>query len=206
MSDVRVTDVRRTDVEKFTACRSAGIAGSACGRRLRQRRSPIVATVRLRHPVRSSGGHVEGGMDDQEQVARARDVVFVFQRLMFNLKDEGAGEVCPATIYPERFDPPPGATRLVSQTLLNGQFKPTITMAPGEVQRWRLIHAGIDQPINLRLEGHNLSEIAVDGLALGRRNDRDAILLHRGFRCDVLVRVSRKTGTYLLTSASLSGS
>jgi FtsP/CotA-like multicopper oxidase with cupredoxin domain len=54
------------------------------------------------------------------------------------------------------------------QVTINGQIRPVITMRPGEVQRWRLIDSGFRESFALRLEGHALYEIALDGLYLGR--------------------------------------
>ena len=46
--------------------------------------------------------------------------------------------------------------------------EPTITMRPGEVQRWRLLHAGWQDDIFMELEGHKLHPIARDGIPLSR--------------------------------------
>ncbi|MBR1001957.1 MULTISPECIES: multicopper oxidase family protein [Bradyrhizobium] len=83
---------------------------------------------------------------------------------------------------------------------VNGQLVPTIHMRPGEVQRWRLIHAGVAENIALSLDGHNLYEIASDGIALGRKVPWPAVqatsagvrslLLAPGNRTDVLVQAT----------------
>ncbi len=78
--------------------------------------------------------------------------------------------------------------------LVNGQLAPIIKMTPGEVQRWRFIHAGVRENIRLRLEEHDLHEIAVDGLALGRiarwPKTGGMALLGPGYRTDVLVKAN----------------
>ena len=38
---------------------------------------------------------------------------------------------------------------------VNGQREPTIDMRPGEVQRWRMLHAGYQDDIYLALDGHS---------------------------------------------------
>ncbi len=72
-------------------------------------------------------------------------------------------------------------------TLINGQLVPYIILQPGEVQRWRLLHGGINETIMLALERRvtgaaatetaietnpkdiiELQEIAVDGITLGK--------------------------------------
>ena len=63
------------------------------------------------------------------------------------------------TVFPE------GATRFFS---INGQREPIIRMRPGEVQRWRILHAGYQDDIFMALEGHDLHQIARDGIALSQ--------------------------------------
>jgi FtsP/CotA-like multicopper oxidase with cupredoxin domain/peroxiredoxin len=94
-------------------------------------------------------------------------------------------------------DPP------VQITAINGLINPTFTIAPGEVQRWRIIHAGWDllrqliwvddqdQPVaDLKFVA---KEIAVDGLATGTMtatmtND-SPLQIAPGQRSDVLIQV-----------------
>ena len=42
--------------------------------------------------------------------------------------------------------------------MVNGQLVPTIKMRPGEIQRWRFVHAGVEDNINLSLDEHELYE------------------------------------------------
>jgi len=89
------------------------------------------------------------------------------------------------------------------RVLINGQIVPVIKMRPGEVQRWRLIDSSFRETINLQLEGHDLHEIALDGIYLGRVDTWAAgqsVELQPGYRSDVLVQAS-KPGTYRLTDA-----
>jgi FtsP/CotA-like multicopper oxidase with cupredoxin domain len=89
---------------------------------------------------------------------------------------------------------------------INGQIMPVITMRPGEVQRWRIIDAGFRQSFALRLEGHSLHEIALDGLYLGHIDTWPAgktIELQPGYRSDVLVQASQTPGTYQLISGAV---
>ena len=75
-----------------------------------------------------------------------------------------------------------------SVTTVNGQLTPTLVMRPGELQRWRFVHAGIADSIDLSLPGLKLYEIAVDGLATGRMTEVDHIELQPGYRSDVLIK------------------
>jgi FtsP/CotA-like multicopper oxidase with cupredoxin domain len=91
-------------------------------------------------------------------------------------------------------------------TLINGQLVPKIRMRPGEVQRWRFIHAGIQENIALALDGHPLHEVAADGISLGRSVQwpdaaaADAgpiqfkLVLSPGYRADVLVKATLEPG------------
>jgi len=87
------------------------------------------------------------------------------------------------------------------QVTINGQIRPIITMRPGEVQRWRLIDSAFRESFTLRLEGHALNEIALDGLYTGRVDvwpEGKTVELQPGYRSDVLVQASKTKGTYRL--------
>jgi FtsP/CotA-like multicopper oxidase with cupredoxin domain len=78
-------------------------------------------------------------------------------------------------------------------TSINGQFVPTIKMKEGEVQRWRFIHGGVRETIDLAISGNNdkpwlLYELAVDGLSLGYINAWDHVELQPGYRSELLVK------------------
>lgn len=103
---------------------------------------------------------------------------------------------------------------------INGRIVPRIHMKPGEVQRWRFIDASFRESFNLRLTGHVLNEIALDGLYLGYIDKwgvgytdtptkdfpvGQTIELQPGYRSDVLVQASRKPGTYYLVDVPTSG-
>lgn len=97
--------------------------------------------------------------------------------------------------------------------MVNGQFMPTIRMRPGEVQRWRFVHAGVQENLKLSLQRSDgagqpvkLHEIAADGLPLGRivswpganpADDEHNLVLGPGYRSDVLVQFDQP-GTYAL--------
>jgi FtsP/CotA-like multicopper oxidase with cupredoxin domain len=96
-------------------------------------------------------------------------------------------------------DPDPtNPTNTVSfqATAINGQINPTITMAPGEVRRWRLIHAGWDLDRKLLIvddddgptDDFGLYEVAVDGLATGRLRKTLYVEIAPGQRSDVLIQ------------------
>ncbi|GAA2095118.1 multicopper oxidase family protein [Microlunatus panaciterrae] len=75
--------------------------------------------------------------------------------------------------------------------LVNGQLRPTITTAPGTVERWRVLNACTSRFLRLRLDGHTLGLLGYDGQALSAPRDRDSVVLAPGNRTDFLVRLER---------------
>jgi FtsP/CotA-like multicopper oxidase with cupredoxin domain len=162
------------------------------------------------------------------------DKVFVFQQIPYRCKgendisegDSGVPDISGDSSVPSvkcqpqdlhlvqdffaSFDPGQW-TGLGRHSTINGQLLPVITMQPGEVQRWRFIHAGVQETLNLSLckdgncqdENNKLKmrEIAVDGLAVGKTHyekAEDEIQLEPGYRSDVLVKAPEAPGLYEL--------
>lgn len=131
-----------------------------------------------------SGDARHGDLEAVPEIAAAADKVMVLQQIWVDTS--GTIEKPPSTRWP---------------TLVNGQLAPVVKMRPGEVQRWRVVHAGVNDNLVISLEDNPLVEVAADGISLGRRVDwpalpaqgkfsRDAALfLAPGYRSDVLVRV-----------------
>jgi FtsP/CotA-like multicopper oxidase with cupredoxin domain len=142
---------------------------------------------------------VEGDFADVPEIANAAERVLLINQVVF---DEWRTIEGYETLFPE------GATRFFT---INGQREPIIRLSPGEVQRWRILHAGYQDDIFLALDGHALLPIARDGIALseiGRsvaitqpagddEGDPEAILFTPGQRVDVLVQAG-EPGEYLL--------
>jgi FtsP/CotA-like multicopper oxidase with cupredoxin domain len=72
--------------------------------------------------------------------------------------------------------------------LVNGQHEPVITAAVGTAERWRVINGCVSRVLALRLEGHLLTQIALDGMFLPAPVDRDQVVLAPGNRADLLIR------------------
>jgi len=140
---------------------------------------------------------IEGDFADVPEIAAAQERLLVLTEAVFDrfgMVEEFA------TLFPER------AARFFA---VNGVREPTITMRPGEVQRWRILHAGWQDDLFLDLEGHTLNSIARDGIPLSRmglsvpiKPDRptdypNAMLMAPGQRIDVLVQAGQP-GTYAL--------
>lgn len=76
--------------------------------------------------------------------------------------------------------------------LVNGQYQPTIPAVPGAAQRWRLVNGCTSRVLAVRLAGHELIQVALDGTFLPAAVSRERVLLAPGNRADVVVR---PTGT-----------
>ena len=68
-------------------------------------------------------------------------------------------------------------------------------MRPGEVQRWRIIHAGHENNLHIALEKHILHVIAFDGIRRSQVGHFESLLMAPGQRADVLVQAGA-IGTY----------
>jgi FtsP/CotA-like multicopper oxidase with cupredoxin domain len=129
---------------------------------------------------------IEGDFDAVPEIARAQERTLVLGQVVF----DSLGSVEDfSTLFPET------ATRFFS---INGQRMPTIQMRPGEVQRWRLLHAGYQDTVLVTLDHHALFAIAYDGLARPRMERYQTMVLAPGQRADVLVQAGAP-GTYVLS-------
>lgn len=145
---------------------------------------------------------VEGPLDQELKQQEVKDVSFVFQQIPYS-KDYGTVEDFNAAFDLQSWG------NLHRRSSINGQDFPTITLNKGEVQRWRFIHGGVREAVDLCLvpqkdfakldckEGLDINEIAVDGLSLGKMVPKKDIKLEPGYRSDVFVQVD-KPGTYFL--------
>jgi FtsP/CotA-like multicopper oxidase with cupredoxin domain len=161
------------------------------------------------HPHRHGGADIQiasgmagviviaGDFDDVPEIAAARERVMVLSEVVFDPHGMVEGF---ETVFSET------AARFLA---LNGQRAPAIDMRPGEVQRWRILCANYQDDSYLALAGHELVQIARDGIALGTLGQAplplsspemaqpDAMLIVPGQRIDVLVQAGAP-GTYEL--------
>jgi suppressor of ftsI len=95
-------------------------------------------------------------------------------------------------------DTPPGPNmQKTNLRMVNGLLNPTMTMQPGETQRWRIANATVNLTFFLQLDGHQLHQIAKDGNTLNETWTRDKIVLSPGERVEVLIQAGA-AGTYEL--------
>ena len=123
---------------------------------------------------------IEGDIDEVPEVKAARDLTFLFQQLRIPYNDPN--QQLPTTI--------------------NGLLEPLLSLQPGEVQRWRFIHAGIDELLPIELVDEkdvpqDLYVIATDGITLGKVMTTKEVFLAPGNRADLLVKGGSK-GRYRL--------
>jgi FtsP/CotA-like multicopper oxidase with cupredoxin domain len=128
---------------------------------------------------------VEDDFDDVPEIAAATERLLLLNEVLFDYR--GAIEVYD-TVWPE------AVPRFLS---VNGQREPVIRMRPGEVQRWRIVHAGHEDNLHLALEQHALHAIAFDGIRRSKIERMDSLLMAPGQRADVLVK-AEAIGNYAL--------
>ncbi len=184
----------------------------------------IQAANQIRHPT-----------DSSKDVAYGR--VLLLQQLVFT-KATAAGSdgvirsrwiVDPADVNDRKSAPPeknigritegipankPESTELFA---VNGQNAPSIEIQRGQIERWRLIHAGRESALNLAwyraidlrdptIETPEITdaietyEIATDGIPTGHLKKLKSNELYPGYRSDVLIRVTDRAvdGEYWL--------
>jgi FtsP/CotA-like multicopper oxidase with cupredoxin domain len=87
---------------------------------------------------------------------------------------------------------PPLMARMMGRegdlVLVNGQYQPAIAAGRGALQRWRIINACASRVLALRLDRHQLTQVALDGVFLPSPVQSDRVVLAPGNRADLLVR------------------
>jgi FtsP/CotA-like multicopper oxidase with cupredoxin domain len=124
---------------------------------------------------------IRGAIDEVPEVAAAQEKILVLQDLELT-KDFALADPDPES--------PQGNFWPDDQEIwvVNGQYRPRITMRPGEVQRWRMVNAAASWMARLQLEGHPMHHLAYDGLTLDAPRERQDTLIVPGGRCEALVK------------------
>ncbi|MFY0598593.1 MAG: multicopper oxidase domain-containing protein [Cyclobacteriaceae bacterium] len=145
---------------------------------------------------------IEGGLDTLDLIREMEEKIFVLQQMPY-IPDSASGNPDRYAIkFLEDTTFGPGSWEAGIKngtgwrTTVNGQVLPVIEMESEEVQRWRFIHAGVRETINLRLartvgdsiEFSLIYAIAQDGIAYGYRSDVDSMILQPGYRADLLIQ------------------
>ncbi|MGC4190904.1 MAG: multicopper oxidase domain-containing protein [Thermomicrobiales bacterium] len=140
---------------------------------------------------------VRGDIDEVPEIAAAKEHLLVFQAIEVG-EDYSLQDPIPYPQNEEAFYP-----RKHILYTANGILNPTITMYPGEVQRLRMLNAAEGKFMHLALEGHDLYQIAWDGLTMDAPEPASKVLVSSGNRLEALVKAGAP-GTYqmIVTPAS----
>jgi len=87
---------------------------------------------------------------------------------------------------------------------VNGIYQPEITIAPGELQFWRIGNLGANIFYDLVMPGVTFHVIAVDGNLQNQITSTDELIMPPGTRMEVLVRGPSQPGTYTMTTQAFS--
>ena len=149
---------------------------------------------------------IEGDIDQVPEIKTAEEKVFLFNQIPYD--ENGQVEYTPAragaTNPFEYFSFIGNFSKLGRFTTVNGQPRPILYMRPGEVQRWRFIHAGVAEMMDIALQGHKLNPIAYDGITTGTIDAVDSVLMAPGNRADVMVKAGAP-GEYELRKLAKTG-
>jgi FtsP/CotA-like multicopper oxidase with cupredoxin domain len=72
--------------------------------------------------------------------------------------------------------------------LVNGQAMPSLSIRPGELQRWRIINASAARIYRLSIPGQKLVQVGSDGGLFAAPHDADDLLVANSERVEILVR------------------
>lgn len=134
---------------------------------------------------------VEGEIDELPGIAGVPERVLILQATQLYPDGSSVASIlnyAPPTITVQQKD---------YLRLVNGQLNPTLTLRPGETERWRILNATANVTYLLHLDGHQLHQIGKDGNPLNETWPRDMIRLSPGERAEVLVQAG-EAGTYKL--------
>ena len=85
--------------------------------------------------------------------------------------------------------------RECAHIFVNGELDPTISIRPGEVQRWRIINASAARVYRLAIPGHTLLHVGNDGGLFERPLEVKEILIANSERVEILVRGTGSPGS-----------
>lgn len=120
---------------------------------------------------------IEGELDALPGIAGLTERTLILQATQL-YPDGGSVKFSAESITNVPGPPTDGPVRLKNYLrLVNGQLNPTMTIRPGETQRWRVLNASSNVTYRLHLDGHQLHQIAKDGNTLGETwTDRKSVV------------------------------
>lgn len=155
---------------------------------------------------------IEGGQDTVKPIAAAPERVIVLQQIPYYVPPASTTNPQPEGVieleYQDKCFSSKSWTQILQHhTTINGQELPVFRMAPGSVERWRIIDTAVHEAISFRVmqvvdgvvsDALPMYEIARDGLSLGEVVKTDTLALFPGYRSDVLIQAPLTPGEYLL--------
>jgi bilirubin oxidase len=156
------------------------------------------------HPHHSTGWQVTKGLYGAVVVRAADDpLAGIPERVLMladnRLLEDGSLDLPEKTSLQSRYDFENG--REGDLVFVNGAIRPTVTIRPGEVQRWRIINASAARVYRLALPGHTLLHVGTDGGLFERPVERDEITVAAAERVEVLVRGTGAPGSVSVLQA-----
>ena len=156
------------------------------------------------HPHHSTGWQVTKGLYGAV-VVRAPDdpLAGIPERILMladnRLLEDGSLDLPEKNSLQSRYDFENG--REGDLVFVNGAIRPTLTIRPGEVQRWRIINASAARVYRLALPGHTLLHVGTDGGLFERPVERAEITVAAAERVEVLVRGTGAPGSVAVLQA-----
>lgn len=139
---------------------------------------------------------IEGPIDEVEAVKQAKERLLILNELWVG-ED---GTVPSATVVPNAGWSPFTSVPAVQTDILftiNGVYQPEIEIREGETQRWRVLAAGPHRFFWLEVDGHELHQIAQDGIPFTHAKRVNRILLATGNRAEFILE-GGKEGRYAI--------
>ncbi|NUP11884.1 MAG: multicopper oxidase domain-containing protein [Polyangiaceae bacterium] len=156
---------------------------------------------------------IEGPTDDIPGISTAKERVMVMNMLPLDADDTvplAEGEACTEDNLSFRNFLPVTESM---PALINGKLKPVMTTPPGQVERWRFVHAGNPDEVAISLhrakddtcdsweeEKIELTQIARDGITMQKFFVSDEMWVSPGYRVDALVKMPQEKQTLCLVS------
>jgi len=157
---------------------------------------------------------IEGPVDELPGIVDAEERIFMMQHIPLDVVDPMApGDVCDSTSLSVRnFDD----ISFAAPTIINGLWEPVITAPPGQVERWRFLHAGVSAELVMRFVPATkgsceswdtdpavalpLTQIAADGVTLPEPFERTDLFLAPGYRVDLSMKLPESEGIWCLVA------
>lgn len=143
--------------------------------------------------------YVQGGLDELPGLRDIPTRTMIINSLELGKTKKLKSRANSSATRPPVVVPAANSNTAKSPYLINGDLNPTVNIAPGELQRWRILNANDNAMVRLSLPHGTFYVLANDGITLQRISPKKTLLLGPAERREVLVR-GGPAGTYDLTS------